>query len=125
MPRVFISYARADSDIAARLADELRADNEVFLDVDSLPVGANFQEELRRTIEKSDVVLVLMSPAYFSSQWAKTELSLALEEGKRLLPVRLSGEPDGALSYLVYLDASDLSTSELAAKATSVIRSVV
>ena len=124
--KVFLSYARADSHVVRTLADDLNSIGaQVFLDVETVEIGDSFQEVIRKTILISDIVVVLMSPAYFESQWAKVELSVALEANKRLLPVLLSGEPQGALSYLQYLDASQLSEDELAAQVSLLVRGAI
>ncbi len=80
MPRVFISYRRADSiTITGRIYDHLvRAfgDDHVFKDVDDIPVGVDFRRVLQNEVGGCDVLLVIIGP-----QW----LRLTDEQGRRRL----------------------------------------
>jgi hypothetical protein len=66
--KIFLSYRRADSlVIAGRMAqflDGIPAIEEVFLDVDSIGVGENFERKIQDTLAKVSHVFVLMG-----SQW--------------------------------------------------------
>src|SRR6478672_1855322 len=67
--RIFISYRREDCAVhAGRLADNLetKTDDEVFLDVDSIPLGADFAEYIDRQIASCDVVLVMIGDDWLS-----------------------------------------------------------
>ena len=107
-PSVFISYAKVDEHIARLLADALRqvyGDRRVLTDKDAIAVGENWAKVLGQTIGAADVVVVLMSPGYFSSQWAQAELAQALVYSKRLLPVMVRPcEVDGPLAHYTWLD---------------------
>jgi hypothetical protein len=62
--RVFISYRRSDCQPQANgLHDGLRnrlTDARIFMDIDSIPPGADFEEHIRNEIEQCHVVLVLI-----------------------------------------------------------------
>lgn len=64
MPKIFISYRRADSQtITDRLHDHMVThfdDQSVFQDVDSIPFGIDFPEYLSAEVDKCDVVLVVI-----------------------------------------------------------------
>ena len=66
--RIFISYRRSDTrHLAGRLSDYLRdADNvdAVFIDVESIAPGAEFEEEMLRELRESDVCLALMGEGW-------------------------------------------------------------
>ena len=51
MPRITISYRRADSDaIAGRIRDRLArhyGDRAVFMDIDNIPFGIDFREHIK------------------------------------------------------------------------------
>src|SRR5688572_15226138 len=69
MRRIFISYRREDEvHLTGRIYDRLvvhfGADN-VFKDVDSIPVGVDFRQALRDWIDRSDIVLI-------GAYWLKT-----------------------------------------------------
>jgi hypothetical protein len=63
-PRLFISYRRSDCQPQANgLYDGLShrlPSASVFMDIDSIPPGADFEEHIRREIEICDLVLVLI-----------------------------------------------------------------
>lgn len=71
MPRVFISYRRADSiAYAGRLYDRLAAAfgaDQVFMDIDTLDPGVDFVEVLHRTVETCDVCLVVIGRGWTSA----------------------------------------------------------
>ena len=68
MPHITISYRRADSDAMAgrirdRLADYYGPDS-IFIDIDSIPVGVDFREQIKRELSKNDALLVLVGPKW-------------------------------------------------------------
>lgn len=64
MPRIFISYRRADSsDAAGRIYDRLAAafgPQNIFKDVDSIPAGADFAQEIATRLAGCQVVIVVI-----------------------------------------------------------------
>lgn len=88
MPSIFISYRRADSQATTdRIYEHLGRDfgsENVFEDVEQLPAGADFREELTRQITLRDVMLVIIG-----QQWA----SITHEEGEKAGTPRLL-DPD-------------------------------
>lgn len=80
MPRIFISYRRADSrTMTGRISDRLSyafgADN-VFKDVDDIPLGSDFRDVIHDAVAKTDVLLVIIG-----SQW----VSITDPSGRRRL----------------------------------------
>ncbi len=76
---LFISYRRAESSgVALQLHDALSARGfDVFLDTHSVPVGARFQDELWHRLSDVDVMVLLDTPAFITSEWTKKELATA------------------------------------------------
>jgi pSer/pThr/pTyr-binding forkhead associated (FHA) protein len=76
---VFVSYRRSDAKhVTGRIADQLCSefgDDQIFLDVDSIPFGVDFRTFINQRLEKCRVVLVVIGPS-----WA----SCANERGIRL-----------------------------------------
>lgn len=64
MPRIFISYRRADSEvITGRIYDRLEpefGESNVFKDVDNIPVGQDFRAAVQSAINASRVMLVII-----------------------------------------------------------------
>ncbi len=70
MGNVFISYRRDDTSGYARsLYQRLneRWPGEVFMDVDTIPIGRDFVEVINERIQLSDAVLVLIGPEWLSA----------------------------------------------------------
>jgi hypothetical protein len=72
MVKIVISYRRQDSDaisgrIRDRLADEF-GDQSVFMDIDSIPIGANFHDYIAETLANADVLLVVIGPAWLGDK---------------------------------------------------------
>lgn len=87
---VFISYARADGELVLALARDLRAAGiPIWLDQLDIPPGVPWDAEIQRALLASDTVLCLLSPRSVASENVLDEISFALDEGKRVLPVRL------------------------------------
>jgi hypothetical protein len=69
---IAISYRREDSlSVAGRLYDRLeqRFGNEnVFMDFDSIPPGVDFRDQIKNTIERSKVVIVVIGPNWLGQK---------------------------------------------------------
>ncbi len=80
MPKIFISYRRADTRkdagrIHDRLVDEF-GDPDVFKDVDDIPIGSDFRKVLEDQVAECNVLLALIG-----NQW----LNITDADGKRRL----------------------------------------
>lgn len=86
--RVFISYARENLAFAQRLADDLSEyDLQLWMDVRSIPHGANWDYEVQKGLDSSDVMLVLLSAASVMSQNVADEWSYFIEKDKPIIPL--------------------------------------
>lgn len=109
--KVFISYRRDDSKWQAReiyraLTAVLPRDH-VFMDIDSIPPGADFVEVLEGWVEKCDVLLAVIGPGWAEAVDPKTgrrrlenpndfvriEIRRALVRGIPVVPVLLDRAP--------------------------------
>jgi hypothetical protein len=101
---IFISYRRADSRAdAGRLYDRLAAQfgsNNVFMDIDDIRPGQDFQLVLQQTLASCRVLLVLIGPGWLRARdehgslrledeqdLVRLELQTALQRGIPLIPV--------------------------------------
>jgi hypothetical protein len=70
MSKLFISYRREDSDsVAHRIADSLKAHfgrSSVVIDVDNIPLGADFRKHLTGALDQSDVVLAIIGESWLT-----------------------------------------------------------
>ncbi len=83
---VFISYSRADSDLARKLNDALQQQGKTtWFDQESIASGSNFQEEINRGIKVSDNFLFIISPRSVNSPYCKDEVGYAASLNKRFV----------------------------------------
>ncbi|MCU0865727.1 MAG: toll/interleukin-1 receptor domain-containing protein [Planctomycetes bacterium] len=108
---VFISYSSPDKAIARRLAVDLRqAGVEVWFDEFQLRAGDPILTSIREGIERSDVLLVLISASSIRSTWVESEVREAIERygdasGPVIVPVRIDDtEPPSFLRSVAYVD---------------------
>src|SRR5262245_43161066 len=131
MANVFISYRRSDSAAIAgrirdRLADYYGADA-IFIDIDSIPVGIDFRQQIQEAITKNDLVLAVIGPKWVGSKKPgatrisdykdpiRIEIETALNHGIPLIPVVVGGAtmpkdsalPD-SLQKLPFLNAAEV-----------------
>jgi TIR domain len=115
-PRIFISYRREDSQHFAgrlheRLGTEFGNDN-LFMDVDTMPFGVDFVEELRKAVAKCNVLLAIIGPKWLdakdddgrrrldkTSDFVRTEIGAALKRNIPVVPILVDGTkvPDADL----------------------------
>ncbi|MEM9769408.1 MAG: TIR domain-containing protein, partial [Cyanobacteria bacterium P01_D01_bin.71] len=85
---VFISYSRVDSDFARRLNEALQIQGKrTWFDQESIAKGTDFQQEIYRGIESSDVFLFVLSPQSISSPYCADEVEYADRLNKRIVTV--------------------------------------
>jgi hypothetical protein len=109
--KVFISYRRLDSSqTAGRIFDRLKAEipeDEIFFDVDSIPIGVDFNEHIRGSMEKCAVMLAIIGKFWINRQWGprkwwrrrssapedfiETEIRLAFEYAIPIIPILIEG----------------------------------
>jgi Skp family chaperone for outer membrane proteins len=84
----FFSYAHEDAEFALRLAKDLRAGAAaVWMDRLDIKPGQRWDRAIEDALAKCPQLLVILSPAAIESTNVMDEVSLALEEGKTVLPV--------------------------------------
>lgn len=95
--KLFISYRRSDSkDIAIQLFEYFESLNyDIFLDTHSVPKGEIFQDNLWHQMFDSDVIILLDTSGFLTSEWCIKELTFA--ENKRIALLRLKF-PDSSIS---------------------------
>jgi TIR domain len=118
----FISYTGADTAWAEWIADTLEhAGHTTILQAWDFRPGENFIARMNQALEQTDRVLVVLSAAYFASQYASDEWTAALvrdrDQPDRLLPVRVAAcQLPPLLANRVYLDLVDLEEADAAAR---------
>ena len=104
---VFISYARQDRKWAQWLEERLGKQGFRILTDLTVPTGQAFIAELNRMIEGSDLVVALLSPAYFRSEWRQLETAAAAASRVPIIPVLVEPcEVEGFLRYYHFADVT-------------------
>jgi len=107
MPKVFLSYRRADPlpNWQVKRIGKMCAEcgfDEVFVDRDTgaIPHGSNYREEIEKAIRSSDVVLALIGDKWQElldtkrddpNDMVRLEIGLGLSLGKKVVPILLGG----------------------------------
>src|SRR5262249_40860448 len=109
--KVFISYRRDDSRYQARMIHaafcQVIPRDHVFMDVDSIPPGANFRKILKDWVNQSEVLLALIGPGWIDvsdpktkgrrldnpSDFVRIEIGEALARDIPVVPVLIDGAP--------------------------------
>lgn len=106
--RIFISYSRSDSAFVDRLQADLLARNfDAWVDRQKLEGGQTWEKEIQAGLDRSSIVIVVLSPHAAASPWVETEYTYALRKQKRIIPLLLRGDDDTvpfALSRIQYID---------------------
>ena len=86
---VFISYGRRHSLAFARKLYKNLIDRnyDVWFDMNDIPLGVDFQEQIDDGIRKADNFIYIMSPHSINSVYCYKELVLALKYNKRIIPI--------------------------------------
>ena len=96
MADAFISYAREDIKLAEQLEQFLsKRGKEIWRDERSIPPTVPFPQEIERGIIETNAFIFIISRDSITSDWCLRELEIAVENGKRLIPLNyreLKGE---------------------------------
>ncbi|MFM9103310.1 MAG: TIR domain-containing protein [Cyanobium sp.] len=100
MARIFLSHSSLDAQAAGDMRDWLLGEGfeAPFLDFDKhtgIPPGANWERQLYHEIDRSQAILLLLTPHWYASKWCFAEFTQARALGKPVLPVLVSALADG------------------------------
>lgn len=111
---VFISYRNTDSSaFALLLLARMKALGlEPFLDVAGLRGGDDWDAKLRASIATSDYVVSLLGQTTLESDYVCTEIKIAADQNKRIIPVFHNGFTDAHLRDLK--SSSDMDIADVA-----------
>jgi len=94
--QVFISYSRKDAEIANAIVDALNDRNiPVWFDQDDAELGQPIADQIQAALNRSDAMILLISPNAFSSSWVRNEFEHALFDNRykeKVFPVLLSDD---------------------------------
>ncbi|MBE2271748.1 MAG: TIR domain-containing protein [Anaerolinea sp.] len=94
MTTCFISYSSADRVLAEGLVSRLReAHYRVWIDVDGIPGGAQWEQAIYAALDEAQVCLVLITPDAVASAWVKREIEIARAKPKPVIPLLMRDIP--------------------------------
>jgi WD40 repeat protein len=97
MAKVFVSYSRKDMEFAKRLTGELqKSDLDFWIDWEGIPPTVDWWKEIEKGIEEADTFLFLISPYSAKSKICKKEVTCAVKNSKRIIPVVVRDIPSAA-----------------------------
>lgn len=87
---IFISYSRKDAKIVKAIYEWLeRAGYKCWLDVDGMFSGISYKKVIVDAIKRSKILLFMSSENSNKSRNVVSEVSVAVEYGKKIIPIRL------------------------------------
>ena len=114
MTSLFISYSRRDIEFARKLTDSFKGQKlDFWIDWQGIPPTVDWWREIEKGIEEADVFVVLISPESIKSKVCSREITHAIKNGKRLIPIIISDlksdEVPSSISHLnwIYLRPTD------------------
>jgi hypothetical protein len=88
--------------MAGRIFDRLEdhyGKNNVFMDIDTIPIGLDFREHLQQTLQRCDILIAIVGPRWLGTDahghhaiseetdWVRIEIETALANGIPVVPV--------------------------------------
>ncbi len=90
MSLIFISYSRSDKSIVDEFIKQLEAaGHPVWVDREGIRGGEKWRQEIVEAIEQNDVFLLVLSNNSIQSDHVRTEIDLAKESNKRIIPIEI------------------------------------
>ncbi|MEO1445644.1 MAG: toll/interleukin-1 receptor domain-containing protein, partial [Cyanobacteria bacterium J06635_11] len=86
--RYFISYSRADAEVATRLAEQLREQGvNLWIDRLDIAAGDRWDSSIEEALQECPGLMVLLSKTSVASENVLDEVSYALEENEKVIPI--------------------------------------
>ena len=85
---IFVSYSSKDRPFAINLAKELNSlGANVWIDQLGIKLGENWDNAIENALDSSNTLMLLLSPTSVQSQNVQDEVSIAIQENKKLVPI--------------------------------------
>ena len=100
MPRIFISYKRADKEKVFAIKDKIEAatGEKCWIDLNGIESDAQFANVIIKAIDEAEIFLFMYSKKHskikdYEKDWTVREISYAQAEGKRIIFVNIDKTP--------------------------------
>lgn len=91
---IYFSYALSDKEMAIKILEGLERQfkklskyHYEIIAADSISYGSDMQSAMRDNISKSELVIILVSPAYLQSEWCLKEFEEITNLNKHIIPI--------------------------------------
>ncbi len=117
MSRAFVAYSRDDEERVLPVVLGLRSlGGAVWLDQLDIPAGMDWERAIEQALGDASELIVMVSESALQSPEVRSEIRVALDEEKRIIPVILAPcELPGRLRILQRVEAIGVSTDDLVA----------
>lgn len=89
---IFLSHSVEDYSIVSKIEEELKdKEIEVYIAEKDIQPGTSLAEKVRSNIEKCNLFIALITKNGRRSEWIQTEIGIALEAKKRIVPILEEG----------------------------------
>lgn len=104
----FLSYSRADQDVALRFARDLKAAGAaIWVDQFDIQPSARWDRAVEGGLRESVGIVLILSPRAAASENVLDEVSVTLDAGKKVIPVLIEAcAPPLRLARVQFIDAT-------------------
>ena len=89
---VFLSHSVKDTMIIREIKEEFKdKDVDLYIAEDNPDPGIVLREKIKKAIERCDIFLLLVTKEGSRSRWVNSEIGIALEAKKRIIPMVQEG----------------------------------
>jgi hypothetical protein len=108
MGRFFLSYSRADQDLALKFANDLKAAGaDIWVDQIDIKPSERWDRSVEAGLRDSVGIVLMMSPRSVASENVLDEVSIALDAGKQVIPVLIEAcQAPLRLARVQFIDAT-------------------
>ncbi len=86
--KIFISYSHKDKKLTEKIAKDLeKVGHDVWWDITDLEGGDRWAKEIQEGITRSEVFLIIVSPASIISEWVEKEFIFASNKNMKIIPL--------------------------------------
>jgi len=88
---IFVSYSSSDRPFAMHLAEKLeQLGARIWIDQHHIQLGEDWDNSIEKALDSSDTLLLIISSTAVDSENVKDEVSIAIQENKRLVPILIA-----------------------------------
>jgi hypothetical protein len=109
--RIFMIYAHKDKEKAKLIQSEFRKYTGIQIQSDDevINIGDNIRDEIKKQIEYSDNVIIILSKNTNESDWIKKEIEIAKERNIKIIPIIIDdSKPPKELDDLKYANIDEV-----------------